>query len=255
MSRGAGGAVAISVVTVVRNGEATIGDCLASVAAQTHPAEHVVVDGASTDATARIVRAFRPPVARLVSEADGGIYDAMNKGIALAGGEVVGTLNADDVYAFDGVLALVAAAFEDPAVELTYGDLEYVDRGNLARVVRRWRAGACSARSFYRGWMPPHPTVFVRRRVYERWGGFDASFGTAADYELMVRLMVRHGVASAYIPRVLVRMRRGGASNRTVGARLAAHRMDRRAWAVNGLRPLPWTLPLKPLRKIGQFLR
>ena len=251
----AGGGVAISVVTVVRNGAATIGGCLASVAAQTRAAEHIVVDGASSDRTAQIVREFRPPVARLVSEPDGGLYDAMNKGIALAGGEVVGTLNADDVYADDAVLAQVAAAFADPAVGLSYGDLEYVDRADPRRVVRRWRAGEFSPRSFYRGWMPPHPTVFVRRGLYERWGGFDTGLGTAADYELLVRLLLRHRVAAAYIPRVLVRMRRGGASNRTFGARLLAHRMDRRAWAVNGLRPLPWTLPLKPLRKLGQFLR
>jgi glycosyltransferase involved in cell wall biosynthesis len=251
----AGGGVAVSVVTVVRNGAATIGDCLASVAAQSHAAEQIVIDGASTDGTAGLVRAFRPPVARLVSEPDGGIYEAMNKGILLAGGEVVGTLNADDVYADAAVLAQVAAAFADPELELVYGDLEYVDRADPGRVVRRWRAGAFTPRSFYRGWMPPHPTVFVRRQVYERCGLFATDLGTAADYELLLRLLLRHRVRAAYLPRVLVRMRRGGASNRTLGARLRAHQMDRRAWEVNGLRPLPWTLPLKPLRKLGQYLR
>lgn len=247
--------VSVSVVTVVRNGADTVGECLASVAAQSHPAERIVVDGASIDGTAALVRAISPPVTRLVSEPDAGIYDAMNKGIALCTGEVVGMLNADDLYADVDVLARVAAAFADPGVELTYGDLEYVDRADPRRVVRRWRAGAMTPRSFHRGWMPPHPTVFVRRRVYERCGGFDLRLGTAADYELLLRLLLRHRVRAAYLPRVLVRMRRGGASNRTLGARLRAHRMDRRAWEVNGLRPLPWTLPLKPLRKIGQFFR
>jgi glycosyltransferase len=253
MSAGAG--VAISVVTVVRNGAATILDCLVSVAAQSHPAEQIVIDGASTDGTAELVRGFRPPVARLVSEPDGGIYEAMNKGIALAAGEVIGTLNADDLYADARVLGEVAAAFDDPAVDLTYGDLEYVDRADPSRVVRRWHAGVLGPQSFLRGWMPPHPTVFVRRRVYERFGVFAPALGTAADYELLLRLLLRHRVRAAYLPRVLVRMRRGGASNYSLGARLRAHRMDRRAWEVNGLRPRPWTLPLKPLRKIGQFLR
>jgi glycosyltransferase len=254
MSAAAGSAVAISVVTVVRNGADTIGDCLASVASQSHAAEQIVIDGASTDGTVDRVRAARPPVARFVSEPDRGLYEAMNKGIALASGEVVGTLNADDVYASDRVLALVAAAFADPAVEITYGDLEYVDRADPRRVVRRWRAGEYHRGSFYRGWMPPHPTVFVRRRVYERCGVFNPQLGTAADYELLLRLMLRHRLVAAYIPEVLVRMRRGGVSNRTIAARLRAHRMDRRAWEVNGLRPLPWTLPLKPLRKLAQFL-
>jgi len=248
--RGAG----ISVVTVVRNGRDTIGDCLASVASQTRAAEHIVIDGASTDGTAERVRAATPPVARLVSEPDRGLYDAMNKGIALATGEVVGTLNADDVYAHERVLELVAEAFADPAVEVVYGDLEYVDRADPRRVVRRWRAGACSPGSFRRGWMPPHPTFFARRRAYERLGAYDLGLGTAADYELMLRFLLRHGLAAAYLPQVLVRMRTGGVSNRTLAGRLRAHRMDRLAWEVNALRPSPWTLPLKPLRKIVQFL-
>lgn len=250
-----GGPTLLSVVTVVRDGAATIGDCLASVAAQTLPAEHVVIDGASTDGTAALVRAFRPAVARLVSEPDAGIYDAMNKGVRLAAGAIVGTLNADDAYAHPRVLERVAAAFEDPAVDVVYGDLEYVDRDDPARVVRSWKAGAFTPGAFLRGWMPPHPTFFARRRAYQRCGLYDPALGTAADYELMLRFLVRHGLRAAYVPEVLVRMRRGGASNRTLGARLAAHRMDRRAWEVNGLAPRPWTLPLKPLRKIGQFLR
>jgi len=247
--------VSISVVTVVRNGADTIGDCLASVACQRHPAEHIVIDGASTDATAALVRGFKPPVAQFFSGPDGGIYDAMNTGIGRATGEVVGTLNADDAYANEQILELVAAVFADPTVDAAYGDLEYVDRADTSRVVRRWRAGSGTRGDWYRGWMPPHPTFFARRRAYERWGRYDPALGTAADYELMLRFLLRHGIRAVYIPQVLVRMRRGGASNRTLGARLRAHRMDRRAWEINGQRPRPWTLPLKPLRKLGQFLR
>lgn len=243
----------VSVVTVVKNGRRTIAECLASVAGQSAQPEHVVVDGASTDGTLELLRRA-PGVARLSSEPDSGIYEAMNKGIRMATGEVVGTLNADDMYAAPDVLAAVARVFEDPSVEACYGDLEYVDRNDLTRVVRRWKAGPLKKEGFLRGWMPPHPTFFVRRRVYERYGVFRTDLGSAADYELMLRFLYRFGVKAAYIPRVLVRMRTGGASNRSLAARIRANRMDREAWRVNGLKPLVSTLVLKPLRKLPQFL-
>ncbi len=242
----------VTVVTVVRNGAATIRDCLESVRGQTVRAEHVVVDGLSTDGTREIVEAAG--VARLVSERDSGIYDAMNKGIRLATGGVVGILNADDRYAAPDVLASVLGALADPAYDACYGDLVYVDRDDPRRVVRRWRAGSYGPRSFLWGWMPPHPTFFVRRRVYAEHGLFDTSLGTSADYELMLRLLVRDGVRARYVPRRLVEMRSGGASNATVAQRLAANRMDREAWRRNGLTPLPFTFLAKPIRKVGQFL-
>jgi glycosyltransferase len=129
-----------------------------------------------------------------------------------------------------------------------------VDSANTEKVVRVWRSGGFAPGKFYWGWMPPHPTFFVRRSVYQRLGGFNLDLGSAADYELMLRFLVRHRLKTAYIPEVLVKMRTGGISNRSLLNRLKANRMDRRAWEVNGLRPYPWTLPLKPLRKIGQWL-
>jgi glycosyltransferase involved in cell wall biosynthesis len=247
--------LSVSVVTVVRNGAATIGACLDSVSAQSGPKEHIVVDGASDDGTVEIVRARGGSVARFISEPDAGLYEAMNKGIAVAGGEIVGTLNADDVYADASVLERVRRAFADPDVQACYGDLDYVDARHPSRVVRRWRSGSGTAGRIYRGWMPPHPTFFARRVVYEQCGVFNTALGTAADYELMLRFLLKHRVRAAYIPEVLVRMRSGGVSNRSLGHRLRAHRMDRLAWEVNGLKPRPWTLPFKPLRKIGQFFR
>lgn len=218
------------------------------------PAEHIVIDGGSTDGTAEIVGRSGDAVARFVSEPDDGIYDAMNKGIALATGEVVGILNADDLYADDRVLSDVAKVFEDPSVDSCYGDLVYVDPSDTGRVVRTWRAGSYRKKLFYRGWMPPHPTFFVRRAVYERFGLFNLSLGSAADYELMLRFLLRHGISTVYIPRVLVRMRAGGVSNLSLGNRLRANRMDRMAWKVNGLALRPWTILMKPVRKIPQFL-
>src|SRR6185369_14345586 len=179
----------MSIITVVRNGAATIASCLESVRNQSVACEHIIVDACSNDGTLELVRRLSPG-ARIVSEPDRGIYDAMNKGIALARGEVVGILNADDFYPDPDALARVAAAFAAPEVDSCYGDLLYLQMGpsgaasgqapERARVVRVWKSGPFKAERFYRGWMPPHPTFFVRRSVYERLGGFNLDFGSAA---------------------------------------------------------------------------
>lgn len=254
----------VSVVTVSYNAAATIADCLRSVAIQTFPSEHFIIDGASTDNTLAIISAITPH-ACIISEPDNGIYDAMNKGIAQTTGEIIGILNADDFYASPNVLALVTRAFEDPEVMCCYGDLEYVqetgktlggsgEKENQSfKVVRYWQSEQHSSRSFYWGWMPPHPTFFVRRCVYERFGMFRLDMGSAADYELMLRFLLKNNLKTAYIPDVLVRMRVGGASNGSLQARLKANAMDRQAWKVNGLKPYPWSLLCKPLRKLSQY--
>jgi len=267
----------ISIITATYNAAATVSDCLRSVASQTQPAEHIIIDGASTDTTLETVRLISP-TARILSEPDKGIYQAMNKGIALATGDVIGILNADDFYASPQVLEKVARIFDDPVVMSCYGDLEYVkdcsrfevqgsgyraldstlnlEQGTLNRftVVRYWKSGPFSPDRFYWGWMPPHPTFFVRRSVYERFGLFNPDLGSAADYELMLRLLLKERITAAYIPEVLVRMRVGGASNASLRNRLKANRMDRRAWEVNGLKPYPWTIMMKPLRKVLQYV-
>ena len=245
--------VTVSVVTVVFNSAGTIGGCLDGVARQTHPVEHIVVDGGSTDGTLEVFGRHRGRRTALVSEPDRGIFDAMNKGLRRAMGDVVGFLNADDFFTDERVIAQIALAFADPAVDCVYGDLEYVAADDTGRVVRRWQSGRYTRHRMYQGWMPPHPTFYVRRRFYTEFGGFNLALGTAADYELMLRFLLRYRLRAAYIPRVLVRMRTGGASNSSIAARLRANRMDREAWRVNGLRPRPWTLVLKPLRKVGQY--
>lgn len=244
----------VSVVTVVRNGEQTIAGCLESVARQTVPAQHVVVDGASTDRTLEVVGRYAH-VSTVTSEPDSGLYDAMNKGIRASTGDVVGILNADDLYAGPDVLESVVDALESTGADTCYGDLEYVDAADPRQVVRSWTSGAYSAGRMRWGWMPPHPTFFVKRAVYDRCGLFDLSLGTAADYELMLRFLLRDGVTTTYLPRVLVRMRTGGSSGRTLSARLRAHANDWRAWSRNGLSTFPWRVVFKPLRKVGQFRR
>lgn len=207
----------VSVITVSYNSAATIADTVRSVASQTHPdIEHLVIDGRSTDDTVQVVEAHRHPNLVLSSEPDKGIYDAMNKGLSRATGEVIGFLNADDFYADDDVVARVAKAFEDdPSIEACFGDLLYVTEDNHS-VVRYWKSHPFFIGSFARGWSPAHPTFYIRRSALERLGGFDLSYRLAADTELMMRYLEKGGVRAAYIPHVQVRMRVGGATNRSL---------------------------------------
>lgn len=244
----------LSIITAVRNGAVTIADCIGSIRSQTYACEHIVIDGCSSDATLDIVRQSSPG-SLLISEPDSGIYDAMNKGIGMATGEVIGILNADDFYASPKVLEKVARTFADPTVDACYGDLEYVDSGNTGKVVRYWRSGLYSMQKFSNGWMPPHPTFFARRSLYERHGTFNLTLGSAADYELMLRFLVKHKANTSYVPEVLVRMRTGGVSNASFANRVRANQMDQMAWKVNGLKPSPWMFLSKPLQKIPQYLR
>jgi len=245
----------LSIITVVLNCAATVRDCIESVRGQGIPVEHIVVDGGSTDGTHEVIERYRSGIARVITGPDHGIYDAMNKGILAANGDVVGLLNADDFYAHGAVLGNVAEHFSDEDIDSCYGDLDYVDATETKRVVRSWRAETFGVNLFYRGWMPPHPTFFVRRSVYEKHGLFNLSLGSSADYELMLRLLVRHRITTRYIPETLVKMRVGGMSNASIANRLRANRMDRKAWQVNGLRPHPWTMFLKPISKIPQYWR
>jgi glycosyltransferase involved in cell wall biosynthesis len=245
----------ISVITATWNCVETVGDCLASVAGQSYPdLEHILIDGGSRDGTLEVLQAHCDRLAVLVSEPDGGIYDALNKGIARATGEVVGLLHADDVYADGDVLARVAAAFADPAVEAVYGDLVYVAREDTGRVIRYWRSGAFRPARLRRGWMPPHPTLYLRRALYARFGVFDTRYRIAADYDLMLRMLTQMSGRVLYLPEVLVRMRVGGVSNRSLGKILQKSLEDYRALRANrvgGLGALAW----KNLSKLPQFFR
>jgi glycosyltransferase involved in cell wall biosynthesis len=206
----------ISIITVCYNSVATLGDTLASVAAQDHPdVEHIVIDGGSTDGTQALVEQAGQHVKVFLSEPDKGIYDAMNKGISRSSGDVIGFVNADDMFADDQVLSRVAVAFEDKAIEACFGDLLYVTE-DYRSVVRYWKSRPFVPGSFARGWSPAHPTFYIRRTALARLGDFDLSFRLAADTEFMMRYLERGGVRTAYIPRVQVRMRVGGATNRSL---------------------------------------
>lgn len=204
----------LSIITVCFNSGRTIADTLRSVDMQTGvDIEHLIIDGASRDRTLEILKQHSMPWRQVLSEPDNGLYDAMNKGIRLAQGEVIGFINSDDFYASAQVLKKVAAIFNDPAVDGCYGDLCYVNSEATANVIRYWRSSVFSTGLFRRGWCPPHPTFFVRRNIFERLGSFDLSYRSGIDIELMMRFLEVHRIRVQYIPEILVMMRMGGTSN------------------------------------------
>lgn len=246
----------ISVISATWNCLATVKDCLASVESQTYPyKEHVVIDGASRDGTAEWLEARRSRLAVFVSEPDRGIYDALNKGIAHSTGDVVGFLHADDLYAHSDVLADVAEAFADPAVCAVYGDLQYVKQQDPGHVVRHWKSAPFRVDRLSRGWMPPHPTLYVRREWYERIGGFDTRYRIAADYFSILQMFSHPGFNAVYLPRVMVKMRMGGESNRSIKNMVRKSAEDWDALRRSGfgtVRSLT-ALAAKNLSKVEQF--
>ena len=207
----------ISIVTVSYNSVATIRDTLESVAAQSYKnVEHIIVDGGSTDGTVSAIRGWNKHAIRLIAEPDLGIYDAMNKGIRWATGDVIGILNSDDVYYDSNVLADVFNVTSDTSIDACYADLIYVAPDNINDITRYWESCVFKKGLFKTGWAPPHPTFFVRRKVYEKYGLYDLNYSLAADFELMARFLERFQVSSAYIPKIFIKMRLGGVSNKSV---------------------------------------
>jgi len=243
----------VSIITVSFNAAKTISATLSSVASQTYPhIEHIVVDGGSTDGTQEVVKEYQH-VAKFISEPDNGLYDAMNKGLAISTGEIVVILNADDFYAHAGIIDKVVSCFKQQEVDAVYGDLVYVN-ADYTKIIRNWKAGHFHRNKFYQGWMVPHPTFFVKRECYQQLGYFDTSLKYAADYELMLRFMFKHHITNFYLPETLVIMKSGGKSNSSLINRYYINREDRRAWTINHLQPHLFTLILKPLRKLTQYI-
>ena len=245
----------VTIITATYNSEKTIHDTLVSVALQDYPRiEHLIIDGLSKDKTLDIVRQY-PHVSRIISEKDQGIYDAMNKGIQHATGDIIGILNSDDFYVAHDIISQVVKAMTEARAETLYGDLVYVHPDHTSKIIRTWIAGKFAPRKFLFGWMPPHPTFFVRKEVYQQLGPFNTKLSSAADYELMLRFLYKARISVTYLQRVLVKMRAGGMSNASVFNRLRANREDREAWRVNQLKPHFYTAILKPVRKLTQFLK
>jgi glycosyltransferase len=244
----------VSIVTAVYNRVSTVADAIESVKGQSYKnIEYVTIDGMSTDGTDEVIKQYGPAVDISIREKDEGIYDALNKGINVASGDIVGFLHADDVLATPDVIQKIADCFSENECDAVYGDLVYVDAKNPSRIVRYWRSGEYGRKRFYRGWMPPHPTFYVRRQIYDQLGGYLTDIGSAADYECLIRLMVKHRIKVKYLPAIIVKMRTGGASNATLTSRLNANNSDRLSWMRNGLTPPLGLRITKPLSKLPQY--
>lgn len=245
----------ISIITITYNSASTVEDTIKSVASQDFPdIEYIIVDGLSKDRTLEVVNRFSNHISKVVSEKDKGLYDALNKGIHLATGDVVGMLHSDDLYADNNVLSRIVQKFaSDPSIEAVYADLVFVDRDNPDKILRTWKAGEYTEDAFKEGWMPPHPTFFVKKSVYDRFGGFNLDLKLSADYELMLRFIHKHKVKVAYLPETIVKMRMGGISNTSFFVKLKANMEDKKAWKLNNLKPGLFTTLKKPLKKLFQY--
>lgn len=244
----------ISVITVCYNSVSTIEATILSVLQQSYATiEYIVVDGDSNDGTKSVLEKYRDKITKIVSEKDKGLYDALNKGIKLATGDVIAFLHADDFYTDPTVIEKYVKVFEGGNYDAVYANLFYVDADDTTKVKRKWNSGEYNHGAFLNGWMPPHPTLFVRKEIYEKYGSFNTDFKTSADYELMLRLIHKHKIKLGYLKEFAVKMRLGGQSNSSLNNRIKANLEDRRAWEVNQLKPRFYTLLLKPFRKITQF--
>ena len=246
----------ISIITVCFNSADTLAETLRSVREQTYQnIEHIIIDGGSTDQTLDVLAREGPHVAKIVSEPDRGIYDAMNKGLAVATGDIVGFLNSDDVLSHATVVSRIAGALTDPAIDACYGDLVYVAQHDLNKLVRYWKSSDYRPGLFERGWVPAHPTFYARRTLYQRYGGFDLQFRLAADFEMLLRLFEAHNIVSVYIPEVLVKMRLGGATNVSFENVRRQNMEIARAFRKYGLQPGLKLFAFRLMSRLSQFLR
>mgnify|MGYP001276405348 FL=1 len=243
----------ISIITVCFNSQQTIRATIKSVLSQSYKqVEYIIIDGASTDNTVKIIKEFSNSIDVFVSESDAGIYDAINKGISKSSGDVVGLLHADDVFDNRSVIDNVMLLF-DENVDMIYGDINYVDRNDIYRVIRRWKSDSYKKGKFKWGWMPPHTGFFIKKSCYLKHGLYNLSLGSSADYELMLRMFELYNLKSKYIPLNITNMRVGGVSNSSFKNRWQANRNDKKSWKINGLKPFWFTLLIKPFIKIKQF--
>jgi glycosyltransferase involved in cell wall biosynthesis len=246
----------ISIITVVYNNEKTIGDAIESVTSQTYKdVEYIVVDGKSTDRTNEIIHSYKNKITKHISENDKGIYDAMNKGVRLATGDIIGILNSDDLYEDNRVLQDVVDKFEQsPTLRILYGDLVYVSNVDTSKIIRKWQSGPYHKFFFERGNVPPHPALFVRREVYDECGLFNLDYKLAADYDFMLRIFKNFGEYSSYYSRLMVRMRLGGATNQSLKNIISGNREILKSWHVNGYKAPIMLMPIRLIKRIIQYL-
>lgn len=243
----------VSIITSVFNAKDTISDTIESVLSQTHDdIEYIIVDAASTDGSIDIIKAYEDKITIFISEFDNGIYEGHNKGIALATGEIIGFLNSDDLFENEYTIEKIVNRFNSCNCDSVYGDLVYVKRDEIDYIIRYWKSREYNVSKLQRGWMPPHPTFYVKREIYEKFGSFNTDFKIAADYDLMIRFLSKAKITTSYIPEVLVRMKIGGKSNKSIKNIIQKSIEDLKAIHLNQVGDI-YTLFLKNISKIPQF--
>ena len=245
----------ISIITVVRNNKDTIKDTINSVLNQTYKKiEYIIIDGASIDGTVEIVQSYGDKISKFLTEPDNGIYDAMNKGLNIASGDVIGFINADDMLNTDDCIESIVRVFKENPVEIVYGDKVYVSPKNITKQVRYWKAGEFDKEKYKKGWMTPHLSTYIKKELYDKYGGFRGDFKIAADYELMLRFIYKNNAEIKYIPKVIAKMRAGGVSNGSLVNILISNYEVYKSWKVNNLKISPLIIFQKPISKIKQIL-
>lgn len=245
----------VSIITVVFNGEKYIDDCIQSVLAQDYSSiEYIIIDGASNDGTLAIINSYKHQIHHLISEKDKGMYDALNKGITLASGDVIGILNADDMLASSTIISTIVTKFKVTGAEGVYGNLNYIDADHPQKIIRNWISKQHQINDFNKGWMPAHPTLYVKNSLFKTYGNYSLNYGTAGDYELMLRFLYRHQIKAVYLNQLIVNMRVGGMSNASIKQRYLAFINDYRAAKNNQISSPLWAILLKKMGKISQYL-
>jgi glycosyltransferase involved in cell wall biosynthesis len=246
----------ISIITVVFNSKNTINQAIDSVLAQDYKnLEYIIVDGKSTDGTIAIIEAYGNKITQFISEKDFGIYDAMNKGLKLATGDIIGILNSDDFYQNNSIISRIVQEFKTKSVDLVFGDIVFVEPTNLNKIVRYYSSANFHPKKFAWGWMPAHPSCFIKREIYDKYGDFKTDYAIASDYEILTRFMAKYGISYSYIPEVLVKMRKGGVSNKTLLSNWILNKEIVRACAENGIKTNMLKVLSKYPTKIFQLVR
>jgi len=242
-----------TIITACRNNENTIEDTIKSVCSQTYKdIEYLIIDGKSDDKTLEIAEKYADKISKIVSEKDGGIYHALNKGIEMATGDIIGFIHADDFYENEFVIEKISKRFIEENFDSAYADLCYVDKENTQKIIRYWKSGEFSLQKMKNGWMPPHPTFFVKKNIYEKFGKFDTRFSIAGDYDCVLRFLYKNKISVFYLPQTIIKMRVGGASNKSLKNIFRKMKEDLAAMSNNNVGGI-FTLLSKNLRKIPQL--
>jgi len=245
----------VSIITATYNSQETVLDTIDSVATQTYDnIEHIIIDGKSTDSTLLIIKENSDKISKIISESDNGIYDALNKGIKNATGDVIAFMHADDIYANNTIIEKVVKLFNEKQTDSVYGDLQYVSKNDTNKVIRFWKSEEFIFSKLKKGWMPPHPTFFVKKEIYNKFGYFDTSYRIAADYDIILRFLGKHKISTSYLPEVMIKMRVGGESNKSIENIIKKMREDVKALKKNKLGN--WhTVFMKNIIKIPQLFK